>query len=75
LLVLYGTGAECMAAFLQRERALGRGLGVDHWISNNAQSYAAFSAPYLAPYRVSAFGRGRFRDRAALVTEAKERAG
>jgi len=75
IMVLYGTGAECMAAFLERERGSGRGLGVDHWVLNNAQSYAAFSAPDFAPHRVTAFDNGEFRTRAALVAEVEKRAG
>lgn len=74
LLVLYGTEAECREAFLRRERESGRGLGVDHWIQNNAQSYAAFSEPLFAPHRISAFGSGSFRSRTELVRELKKRA-
>jgi hypothetical protein len=74
VLVLYGTGAECLEAFLERERASGRGLGVDHWILNNARAYAAFSAPIFAGLRVTAFEGGQFRTRAALVAEIKEQA-
>src|SRR5438105_10648738 len=38
-LILYGTGAECLKAFLQRERQAGRGLDANFWIHNNAQAY------------------------------------
>jgi len=73
VVVLYGTGAECMDAFLARECATGRGLGVDHWITNNRDIYAEFSRPDYAPYRVAAFDNGRHRSRAALVDEIRRR--
>ena len=75
VLVLYGTGAECLDAFLQRERSSGRGLDTDHWIHHNARAYAAFSCPRLAAHRVLAFSAGRFRTRSELVAEVRERAG
>ena len=50
LLVLYGTGAECLAAFLQRERDLGRGLDANHWVVNNARTYAEFIRPEYSKY-------------------------
>jgi hypothetical protein len=75
LVVLYGSGAECLDAFLSRERASGRNLTVDHWIGNNASPYAAFSAPLFSPYRLNVFADGRFRDIRSLITEVRKRAG
>lgn len=75
MLILYGTGAECLEAFLQREQASGRGLKADHWIRYNALAYAAFSLPSFAAHRLMMFENGRFRTRTALVAEVRERAG
>ena len=44
-IVLYGTDADCLGAFLRREAELGRGLATDHWVQNNARTYAQFSRP------------------------------
>jgi hypothetical protein len=74
-LVLYGTGAECLSAFIERERVSGRGLGVDHWIRNNAHAYACFSTPDFAPHRLSVFDHGQFRSRGDLVAEVAQRLG
>lgn len=72
-LILYGTGAECLEAFLRRERELGRGLDGQHWILNNARPYAEFSRPEFSEYRLMAFEHSRHRDRDALVAEVKGR--
>ena len=71
--VLYGTGAECLTAFLERERANGRGLKDGHWVKNNARSYIEYSQKEFAPYRLSAFTLGKHRKRANLVAEVKTR--
>jgi hypothetical protein len=52
---LYGSAAACMIGFLEREKSTGRGLGVEHWLANNASSYLQLSRPEYAPYRVEAF--------------------
>jgi len=49
--ILYGTEAECLDAFLGRERKLSRGLDEDHWIKNNAFCYASFNRPQFSKYR------------------------
>src|SRR5262249_17388895 len=54
-LILYGTGAVCLEAFLRRERESGRGLDAEHWILNNAASYAEISRPEYSKYRLMAF--------------------
>jgi hypothetical protein len=73
VVVLYGTGAECLDAFLAREAATSRGLGVGHWIENNRDIYAELSRPDYAPYRVAVFDNGRHRSRAVLVDEVRGR--
>lgn len=73
VVVLYGTGAECIDAFLSREAAIGRGIGIDHWIANNHDTYVEFSRPDYASCRVVAFDNGRHRPRAALVKEIRRR--
>jgi gluconate kinase len=51
---LYGSAAHCIDAFLKRERASGRNLGLDHWLDNN-KTYMAMSEPYFKPYRIHVF--------------------
>jgi hypothetical protein len=73
-IVLYGSGAECLDAFLAREKSEGRGLGVDHWIQNNADVYAQVSRPEYAPYRITAFRPdGRRPSREVIVETIKKR--
>lgn len=73
--VLYGSGADCVDAFLKREEASGRKLNSDHWVANNAHSYAVFSLPTFRAYRLEVFRRGRFRTRGELIAEVSARAG
>lgn len=72
-LILYGTGAECLEAFLQRERQTVQGLGADHWILNNAGSYAQFSRPEFLKYRLIGFEQSCHRVRGDMVAEVKRR--
>lgn len=74
-IVLYGTGAECLQAFLQREVATGRSLTAEHWISNNAVTYAIHSRPEYAAIRVSAFCFGSRRPVEEVVAEVCCRVG
>lgn len=68
--ILYGTAADCLNAFLERERHTGRGLTLQHWVANNRQSYIAFSLPDLEPFRLPVFdSRGRRVDLVAAVLE------
>jgi hypothetical protein len=71
VVILYGTGAECLNSFLAREKKSRRNLTVDHWILNNQVCYAHFSRPEFTPYRVLAFHNGRFRSRAMLLRELR----
>jgi adenylate kinase family enzyme len=72
--VLYGTRADCLAAFLRRESALNRGLGEEHWIKHNEESHALFGAPRYAPHRIPSFADGRHRDRKTVAKEIARRA-
>src|SRR5262249_49524626 len=72
-LILYGTGADCLEAFLQRERETGRGLDTEHWILNNAASYAEISRPEYSKYRLMAFDQSCHRPRSDLVAEVRQR--
>jgi hypothetical protein len=73
-IVLYGSGAECVDAFLAREEETGRRLSADHWIENNSESYAHFSLPEYAPWRLAVFQSDRRRSRAAIVKQIATRA-
>jgi len=78
VVVLYGTAADCINAFLKREvehRRVPAANLVEHWISNNRDSYVAFSRPEWAPFRVSAFREGKRVSRAKLVAEVRRRVG
>lgn len=75
VIVTYGTRAECLSAFINREKGLNRGLTAEHWRQNNDDAHEQFSGPAYAPYRLSAFKGGQFRDRTALVEEIRQRAG
>lgn len=52
---LYGTAADCVMAFLDREQTTGRNLNFAHWATNNRDSYMRMSDPSFAPFRVSVF--------------------
>ncbi len=69
VVALYGTGAECMTAFLRRESELKRGLDIKYWVDSNSYSYACLSIPYYDQYRIMAFEQGKHRGRKALVQE------
>jgi hypothetical protein len=71
--ILYGTRADCLEAFLRRERQTGRGLNADHWILNNAGNYAQISRPEYSKYRLMGFNQSRHRVRGDLVAEVKRR--
>lgn len=75
LLVLFGTGAECLEAFRRRESAPGSELDEDYWVRHNARPYAELSRPAFAPYRVDVFKDGGFRERGDLVAEVAARLG
>jgi hypothetical protein len=53
--ILYGSAADCIAAFIDREASTARGLTVEHWELNNASSYLMFSRPEFGPFRIEAF--------------------
>ena len=72
-LVLFGTREECLGPFLRRERGLGRGLDVGHWLYNNAGPQAAWAGPDYATYRLAGFAGPDHRTRPDLVTEVRRR--
>jgi len=51
----YGTAADCIFSFLQREESLGSQLGLNHWLIHNQQSYLRMSLPDLSLYRINVF--------------------
>lgn len=72
--VLYGSAAECIAAFLSRESLMNRDLDENHWIANNAKSYITFSLPRFQHVRVQAFtASGLHRDWSDLLGEMRKR--
>lgn len=71
--LMYGSGADCLRSFLEREHQLNRGLDEDHWVRHNACSYALFSSPRFDRYRLEAFAGGKHRERAELVKEIAHR--
>lgn len=52
---LYGSAANCITLFLNREKQTGRNLDLSHWIRNNRCSYLQVSEPAFAPYRIDVF--------------------
>jgi len=72
-IILYGTEAECLGAFVEREKQASRGLDVRHWISNNAWSYAQFGRMEFDKYRLMVSENSRHRARGDLVAEIKRR--
>ena len=73
-IILYGSEAECLNAFLAREKGNVRGLDKNFWIQQNSSTYAQFNYPAYAPYRLNAFQHGRRLERAAIVEAVKKRA-
>jgi len=52
IIYLYGSAARCITAFLKREKETHRNLGLDHWITNNSDSYIKMSEPEFESNRV-----------------------
>lgn len=52
---LYGTAADCISSFLQRENKQNSPLGLNHWLTHNQQSYLRMSLPDLSSYRINVF--------------------
>jgi gluconate kinase len=72
-IILYGTGAECLEGFLRGEHVARHGLSEDHWIDNNAWSYAVFSRSEFDDYRIAAFDTAGFRPRLEVLAEIEQR--
>lgn len=73
VVILYGSGAECLNAFLDRENKTGRRLPAEHWIVNNQNTYAEFSRPEYSQFRLPVFENGDRRSRAAIMDDIKTR--
>jgi len=71
--ILYGTAAECISAFIRREKESGRGLTASHWRRNNESEYLQFSRPEFAPFRLTAFVSGEHLSRSDLIAKVKDR--
>ena len=77
IVVPYGSAAECISAFLKREKRTRRDLDLAHWLKYNAQephaTYIDFSLPEYARYRLEAFTRKARRRRKTLANEVLSR--
>lgn len=67
--ILYGSGAECLAAFLRRLSTCERNLDANYWIACNAGAYMTHSRPEYAPYRIEVFCNGKHRALEELQSE------
>ena len=74
-IILYGTAADCLQAFLRREEAMQRGLDQVHWLRHNAHAYIAHSRTEYSPNRLRTFVSGKHRARNELVAEVQSRLG
>jgi len=70
--VLFATKKECLASFLEREKASGRGFTSEHFDMNNA-SFERIAARALEPYRMKVRWAGGWRSPAELVGELRGR--
>ena len=66
---LYATAAQCIDAFLQRERESMRNLSLDHWLGFNKESYIAMSRPEFRPHRINVFEAGGRRSNADILRD------
>jgi hypothetical protein len=71
--ILYGSGADCLDAFLARECQTGRQLPEEHWVAHSQSPYVLFSLPKFSRYRLMMFENSVRRTKAALLEEIKER--
>lgn len=70
---LYGSAAHCINAFLERERESGHNLGVDHWLTNNRETYLVMSRPEFERYRTHVFTiRGKHRSHANVLRNVQK---
>ncbi len=71
--ILYGPKEACMKAFLTREKAIGRNLGLDHWNKYNKLFYDGFSRSEFLPYTIDAFNNDDRRSRTSLIDDVKKK--
>lgn len=67
--ILYGSGADCLAAFLRRPSTGERSLNANYWIACNASAYMTHSRPEYIPYRIEVFRNGKHRAIEELLSE------
>jgi hypothetical protein len=68
--IVYLVGTPGLDAFLARERATGRGLGIEHWALNLRGFFQALERPEIAPLAVSSFeSDGRHRSSQDIITD------
>jgi gluconate kinase len=76
VIYLYGTAADCISAFLERERQSGRNLDIHHWLDNNTQPYMAMSRPEFARHRFHMFDEdGKRREHSDILNAINSRFG
>ncbi|MGB8918732.1 MAG: shikimate kinase [Candidatus Sulfotelmatobacter sp.] len=73
VLVLYGSEEDCLAAFLKREKELGRNLPKEHWLANNSEVHKRLGDASYERYRLDGFQSGQRLDRALLTAKVKNR--
>jgi hypothetical protein len=74
--VLYGSTADCMSSFLEREKTTGRNIGdSSFWQGNNGMWYdqSRFSVPEFQGLIVHAFANGKHRVVQEMVEEIQKR--
>jgi shikimate kinase len=55
IIYLYGSAANCITEFLDREQKNPRNIGINHWMQHNCYSYMQMSVPDLAASRIDVF--------------------
>jgi len=71
---LYGSAAQCINAFLAREEETGRCLSLEHWLTNNYETYLKMSNPAFEQSRVHVFTHtGNRRSHQDIFSELEKR--
>lgn len=70
IVCLHAPAADCVDAYLERERDSGRNPSRTHWFAHNARCYCQFAQAEYAPYRVATFNeRGQPRPNGDLLAQ------
>jgi hypothetical protein len=72
-IILYGSAAECIEAFLKRKEEIRGNLSVEHWYSNNYDSYMKMSSPEFAPFRIFTFNQGERKEIDEVLIEIRKK--